>query len=90
MIKAVVTNGVIVPRAPIPEDWQEGTEVTVEKLADGAGADGDIHRTDAWMNEVETIARQGDPVDDRQLEAAVGKVRRREQELARKRLGWAL
>jgi hypothetical protein len=38
MIRAVVTNGVIVPRAPLPEDWQEGTEVTVEKFTDSAEA----------------------------------------------------
>jgi hypothetical protein len=30
MIKALVTKGVIVPRDPLPEDWQEGTEVAVE------------------------------------------------------------
>jgi hypothetical protein len=29
MIKAVITNGVIVPRDPLPEDWREGTEVAV-------------------------------------------------------------
>ena len=89
MIKAVVTNGLIVPRAPLPEDWQEGTEVTVEKFTDGAVADKDVHRTEAWINEVETIARQGDPADDRRLEAAVGEVRRREKELAGKKLGLA-
>jgi hypothetical protein len=87
MIKAVVTNGVIVPRVPMPDDWQEGTEVTVEKLTEGALADKDVSRADAWMNEVETTARQGNPADDRRLEAAVEEIRGREKELARKRLG---
>jgi hypothetical protein len=89
MIKAVVTNGVIVPQAPLPEDWQEGTELTVEKLTGGAVADKDLHHTESWMNEVESIAQQGDPADDRRLEVAVGEIRRREKELAGKKLGVA-
>jgi hypothetical protein len=89
MIKAVVTNGTIVPRAPLPEDWQEGTEVTVEKCTEGAMADKDVDRSEAWINEVEAIARQGDPADERRLEAAVGEVRCREKEMAGKRPGFA-
>lgn len=46
MIKAVVTKGVIVPRDPLPEDWQEGTEVAVEKFSrDTAAVDTDQHRS---------------------------------------------
>jgi hypothetical protein len=86
MIKAVVTKGVFVPRDPLPEDWQEGTEVAVEKFSDTT-IDKDIHPTDVWMDEVEAIARQGDPEDDKRLNAAIQEVRRREKELARKKPG---
>jgi hypothetical protein len=41
------------------------------------------------MNEVESIAQQGDPADDRRLEVAVGEIRRREKELTGKKLGVA-
>ena len=87
MIKAVVTNGVIVPRDPLPENWREGTEVTVEKSVGDTVVEGSIHRTDAWMDEVDAIALQGDREDDQRLDAALREIRRREKELARKKHG---
>ncbi len=89
MIKAVVKNGVVVPRDPLPADWREGTEVEVEKSPTAAGSANGIHPTDAWMDEVEAIAAQGDPADDLRLEAAIQAVRRREKELARQKRGLA-
>jgi hypothetical protein len=86
MIKAVVTNGVIVPRDPLPETWREGTEVAVEKLA-GDAAEENAHPTDVWMDEIEAMALQGDRADDERLDAALREIRRREKELARKNLG---
>lgn len=87
MIKAVVKDGVVVPRDPLPDDWQEGTEVEVQRTGSNGTAENGIHPTDAWMNEVEAIAAQGDPADDQRLEAAIQKLRRREKDLARKKLG---
>jgi hypothetical protein len=71
MIKAVVTNGVIVPRDPLPETWREGTEVTVEKSAGDTAAEERIHPTDVWMDEVEAMGLQGDRADDERLDAAL-------------------
>jgi hypothetical protein len=87
MIKAVVTKGVIVPRDPLPEDWEEGTEVAVEKFSSDTAVDKDICPTDVWMDEVEAIARQGDREDDKRLNAAIQEIRRREKKSARKKLG---
>jgi hypothetical protein len=87
MIKAVVSKGVFVPRDPLPEDWQEGTEVAVEKFSSDAAVDKEIHRTDVWMDEVEAIALQGDQEDDKRLDVAIQEVRRRQKELARKKHG---
>src|SRR5207245_1891774 len=84
VVKAIVKNGVIVPRDPLPEDWREGTEVEVEKAPAQPNSDHDAPTTDAWMAEVEAIASQGDPEDDRRLEAALEEIRRREKEFARK------
>ncbi len=86
MIKAVVKGGMLVPRDPLPADWQDGTEVQVERtLAKMAGN----HPTDTWMDEVEAVAAKGDPVDDLRLEAAIQDVRQREKDLARQKLGLA-
>jgi hypothetical protein len=87
MIKAVVTNGVIVPRDPLPETWREGTEVTVEESAGDTAVEERIHPTDVWMDEVEAMALQGDHADDERLDAALREIRRREKDLARKKLG---
>jgi len=87
MIKAVVTKGVIVPRDPLPANWREGTEVTVEKCAGDTGADENTRPTDVWMDEVEAIALEGDREDDQRLDVALKETRRREKELARKKLG---
>jgi hypothetical protein len=85
MIKAVVTNGAILPRDPLPENWREGTEVIVEEFACDSAAE-DPHPTDAWMDEVEAIALHGDREDDQRLDAALGEIRHRDRELARMRL----
>ena len=85
-MKAIVKNGLFVPQDPIPSDWKDGTEVEVQKM-EGSQPSGTVHPTDAWMDEVEAIAAQGDPEDDKRLDAAIQEIRRREKELARKKLG---
>jgi hypothetical protein len=80
MIKAIVSNGVIIPRDPFPEDWDEGTEVAVEKCAGEGAANQSLDAADVWMDEVEAIARQGDPEDDQRLDNAIQEVRRRERQ----------
>jgi hypothetical protein len=87
MIKAIIKNGVIVPRDPLPTDWQEGTEVEVEKTASNCARENGVHPTDAWMDEVERSAALQDPADDLRLQAALQDLHRREKDLARKRLG---
>ena len=86
MIKAIITKGVIVPRDPLPEDWPEGTEVAVEKVTDASTAGNHVNPTDVWMDEVEALARQGDPQDDKNLAVAIDEIRRREKPISRIRL----
>jgi hypothetical protein len=87
MIKALVKDGVLVPCDPLPADWQEGTEVEVERTARNGAVENGVDSTDAWMDEVERCAALQDPADDLRLEAALQMMHRREKELARKRLG---
>jgi hypothetical protein len=89
MIRGVVSHGVVVPREPLPAEWKDGMEVMVEKPDEPGAAGNEPHGTDAWMDEVESIARQGDPADDERLELAIKEARCREKELAQKRLGKA-
>jgi hypothetical protein len=86
MIKAIISNGVIVPRDPLPDDWHEGTEVAVERFPESTPAN-DNPVTDVWMDEVEALASQGDPREDQRLESALQEIQRREKDRARNRLG---
>jgi len=90
MIKAIISKGVIVPHDPLPDDWPEGTEVAVERFDPVVDATIPTHNTcaaDEWMDEVEAIAREGDPQDDERLDAAIQQIQRREKHMTRKRLG---
>ena len=84
MIKARVKNGVVVPCDPLPADWQEGTEVEVARLTAPVVQ---VEEIDRWLAELEAIAAQGDPEDDRRLDAALAQHRHEQKELARKKAG---
>jgi hypothetical protein len=82
-MKAILKNGMIHPKEPVPADWSEGTELEVEKAGCvGAGATGD--ELDRWHGELEDACSQMDPEDDRILKEAILEVRRAEKALARK------
>ncbi len=84
MINAIVRGGLVVPHDPLPQDWQDGTEVEVEKkTADSSEADG-ISGADAWMDDVERCAAQQDEADDLRLQQAIDAERRLAKELARR------
>ena len=82
MIKAIVKNGVVVPRDPLPADWQDGTEVEVDKPAEPSNLPDEI---DHWLAELNAIAAGGNPEDDRRLQVAIESHQREQKELARKR-----
>jgi hypothetical protein len=85
-MKAVLKNGVILPKEPLPTDWSEGTELEVEKASSKNGiVAGD--ELDRWYAELESACAQMDPEDDRILKNAVLEVRRQEKERARKEAG---
>ncbi len=86
MVKAIVKSGVIIPKAPLPLDWTEGTEVDVEKQVDFTESNSDLDR---WYAELETIAAEGDPIEDHKLDAALREIRQSEKERARKKMDLA-
>jgi len=83
MVKAIVKGGAIIPQAPLPVDWADGTELDVEKSLDVNR----VQDVDAWMDELEAHARQGDPADDLRLEEALRDIHEGEKEMTRRRLG---
>ena len=83
MPRALLKNGVIYPVDPLPADWRDGTELTVEKSrpADN-GSPG--HPTDQWMNEVESMASKIPAGEDKKLDSAIARLRKQAEDLARK------
>jgi hypothetical protein len=81
-MKAVLKNGAICPKEPIPREWVEGTELEVAIVP--AGEDQDA--LDQWYAELEVGCSQMDAEDDRILNAAIQEVRQQEKELARKQM----
>jgi hypothetical protein len=61
-------------------------ELLDESAGPKEGTNG-VHPTDAWMDEVEAIAAQGNPEDDQRLNAAIQAIRQQQKDLARKKLG---
>jgi hypothetical protein len=85
-MKAILKNGVIYPKEPVPRDWSEGTELEVERVTGQPGMDSS-DELDRWYAELEGACAQMDPEDDRILKEAVLEVRRQEKERARKQAG---
>src|SRR5262245_17968061 len=82
MPRAILKNGSICPTEPLPPDWTEGTELTVERSPETNGAARPT--TDKWMDKVEELAREGDSSSDDQLIAALAEIRQQAKELARR------
>lgn len=85
-MKAVLKNGVIYPKEPVPTDWIDGTELEVQKAA-ARTVNGAVDDLDRWYVELEAACAQTDSEDDRILKAAVLEVRRQEKERARREAG---
>ena len=53
---AVIRHGVIQPIEPLPADWQDGTELIVERSVHSP-SNSSKDRADEWMDEVEAVAQ---------------------------------
>ena len=87
MIRAIVTNGMLKPLDPLPEDWLEGEELLIDAQPSREISQDDASRLDRWYQELEASAAQLDPEDDRLLQEAVQGVRRLAKETARREMG---
>ncbi|MDA1142964.1 MAG: hypothetical protein O3B01_30755 [Planctomycetota bacterium] len=75
LIKARITNGTIQPLAPLPEDWTEGSEITIERVSDSASFD--------WAKEVEEAMSGISTEDHKRLLDAISEHRSEAEEQMR-------
>ncbi len=82
MPRALLKNGVICPIEPLPADWHDGTELTIEKYQPATNGSA-VSFTDHWMDEVEALAAKGSVAEDKKLTEAIAQIRHGAKELAR-------
>lgn len=80
-MKAVLKNGMICPQEPLPNDWEDGTELRVEKTSNLTEKNADLDR---WMAQVEESASDMDPEDEKILERSIREIRQQARDQARR------
>lgn len=84
-MKAILKNGVILPREPFPVDWTEGMELQVEKI------DHDVTKSnnelDRWMAAVQEAADEMDAEDEIILENSIREIRSQARKIAQSDAG---
>ena len=86
MIRAVVQKGVIRPFEPLPDEWADGYEVTV----DGIDADADHDAADnlRWYTELRNAGKASfDPDDWIRLQATLKEMKEQSKEQTRIEMG---
>jgi hypothetical protein len=83
MVNAELRNGAIVPVGPLPEEWEEGAKLVVER----AEPPDDPAAIDRWFEELEEAVADCDPDDIKRMQAAFDESRRVQKELMRREMG---
>lgn len=84
MPRAVLRNGLIYPIDPLPPGWTDGQELIL-KAVEQPGSD--AATTDESLQEIEALAAEIDPEDDRRLPQLLTEIRREAKERARREAG---
>jgi hypothetical protein len=82
MPRAVLRKGLIQPLEPLPAEWEEGTELEVER-ASSNGTHAASESTDQWMDAVEALAARTDADSDAEFAEAIAAIRKEAKDLAR-------
>ena len=86
MVKAVVERGLIRPLEPLPEDWQDGQTVQIEKFEDREMTAEEIKSDFAIL---EALCATNDPADEELLEQVLREADRVAKERVRREMGLA-
>ena len=76
-MKAIIVNGTIVPLEPVPQEWNDGTQLVVEKSAE---FESDADRWAKW-NE---LCADGDDEEDARLQEFLDQRRNDEKQILKK------
>jgi hypothetical protein len=83
MVKAVVIQGEIRPLEPLPDDWQEGQRLRIEKADDEETPAEEIDRDFAVL---EKLCQSSEPEEEEQFERALQEARRLAKEQVRRHM----
>jgi hypothetical protein len=86
MLKAVVTQGEIRPLEPLPDDWEEGQRLSVDKADDRETPIEEIDRDFALLAK---LCESSDPSDEEQLDRALQEAHLKAKEQVRRHMGLA-
>lgn len=82
MIRVVVRNGRLEPLDPLPGDWDEGTELSIE-MAISSDTPASVDQWQRQIDEMEAHAAQVSPEDMDELTAILEDNDRQQKELVR-------
>jgi hypothetical protein len=68
MPKAILKNGSIMPTEPLPPEWKEGQELSVEALPVDDEDELDIGE---WLQQLEEMVARNDPADMAAIERSI-------------------
>ena len=83
MPRAVLKNGVILPLEPLPPNWLDGQELSVES----APIDEDDQDFERWMSELNALIAENDPSDLDRVEKSIKAADDQAKALVRKEMG---
>ena len=86
MIKAIYKRGIIFPVDPVPANWTDGQELTVDSTE--AGSIDSPAVIDQWYQDVEAaVALLNDPEEHKRIREALAEADERAKEFVRKEMG---
>ena len=86
MVKAVLQNGKIVALEPLPSEWREGQELRVDETNHRQSQDGS-DAIERGYAELDALCSQGNPEEDRRLQAALTEAHEQAKAGVRKQMG---
>lgn len=84
MIRAILKNGVIQPIDPLPPDWQEGQELSIDSLPNGSDDPEAIRR---WADELRRRAAEVPEEDHARVAELLAEQDRIAKDSVRKQMG---
>ena len=83
MPRAILRNGAILPLEPLPSNWTDGQELSVES----APHDNEEQDFERWMSELNALIAENDPADLERVEESIKAADDLAKALVRKEMG---